>query len=312
MQGQWIQTSTLAAIALGCATAAVASAQEPARLISGDPALNECVGDPQCADEITRLMSHELLYQAFAFQHDPQATSVVVSRGKGWVVGVQLSTMPFTKERSDPTGKAVHSQYSPVLPRVVFGKKFEIGKIWHVGFGINGLPYIPIGGEANAGLIGADLSTALVVGPARLGLEGDFTWSRATAPMLAAEDHSDSGFIDAKSLEENCGEFGCRDEFDTMSGGVKAGASFAVGLGFAPYVKVGITGLHHTLVIDYDESKWGVSGVQLSGHAGFNWTLVKKLHLTAGTALAYRPAELSVDDAANVMFKIECGVSVTF
>jgi len=257
-------------------------------------------------------MSHELLYQGFGFQHDAQATSVVVSRGKGWVIGLQLSTMPFTEERADPTGKAIHSQYSPVIPRIVVGKKIEIGKIWHLGFGINGLPYLPMGGEANAGLLGADISSALVVGPARIGVEGDFTWSRATAPILAAEDHADAGLVDPKVWSTECGEFGCRDQFDTLSGGVKAGASFAVGLGFAPYLKVGVTAIHHTLVIDYDDSTWAISGAQLSGHAGFNWTLFKKLHLTAGTALAYRPEELSVDNQANVMFKIEGGASVTF
>ena len=106
------------ALSLGAA----ALAQERVELIDGTPDFVDCLDDTMCGDDFRRFLSQTMLEQGFTFAHDPQATSVIVSRGHGWVIGMQVTTFPMIRERENPWGKVENTYRTPVLPKLVIGR----------------------------------------------------------------------------------------------------------------------------------------------------------------------------------------------
>jgi hypothetical protein len=298
------------ALSLGAA----ALAQERVELIDGTPDFVDCLDDTMCGDDFRRFLSQTMLEQGFTFAHDPQATSVIVSRGHGWVIGMQVTTFPMIRERENPWGKVENTYRTPVLPKLVIGRKWKVGQIGRLAVGGHVLPPIPVD-DAMAWTAGLDASAGLALGIARLGIEGTYAYGSATASVISTQEqydmregYAESGYLD--DYEGRCSD-GCQDHFSTHTAGVKIGAAVGLGLGLAPYLKVGVDWFDYRLQVGYDETTWAMGGTHAVADIGLNFQPLKNLQFAVGTTMAYRPAEVSISDG-GILFGLNGAASVVF
>ncbi len=196
-----------------------------------------------------------------------------------------------------------------VLPRFVLGRRSEVGKVWHLAGGVYFTPPFPTADGSNAWLVGGDGSAAFAAGPIRVGAEANFGYSAARAPVVSSDwneatiaSFEKSAYLDIPP--SGCADEGCVDDFVTVTGGAKLGASAAIGLGLAPYVKVGYTWVDYTFDVAHDNTRWKMIGGQASFHGGLNWQFLKKLHITLGASMAYRPEPVSINGEDGLFFTL--------
>jgi hypothetical protein len=297
-----------------------ALAQSSPTLVQGTPEFQSCLTNPGCADRFYRFLGLSMAEQGFTFQNDPQLLSPTLSRREGFTAGALLTTFPFAKPRENLSGKEENTSYSPVLPRIFGGYKGEGPGNTRVGAGAFFLPPIPVGG-ASALIAGIETGAALPVGEvARVGLELDFTYTRARAPIVASEeqyeargDFDNPNNLDPEVYEEVCLPDGCVDTFTVANGGVRVAASVDAGP-LAPYVKVGLNTVSERLQVQYDDTTWGLSGIQPVAHLGSLLFIGDHVDLGLGAAFGVRPAALNLEPGggAGLYAKVQGSAGWTF
>lgn len=304
-------------IAVLLALAAPSNAQTAAQLVDGSPDFTDCLDDPQCEGNFLAFLSGSIAEQGFTMQHNPLATSAVVRSGSGVIVGARLDTFPFGPPPTNLSGKEENTQFSPVLPRLVVGWIGE-GDRSRQGAGAFFLPPVTVGG-ASALVVGGDLSLARQLSDRmRLGVEADFTYVRATAPVAATEDQLDGrdDFSNPDNLDPDlfadvCGDTDCLDTFHVANTAVKAVAAWDLGERWGAYGKVGLTYVSERLHVAYDDTTWAVRGLQPSVHGGATVAASDAVLLAAGASVA--PKHPGINDGGLPLFyKLEGSASFAF
>jgi len=295
------------------ALATPANAQGLAELVDGSPEFEEsCLdaSDSDCAVRFQRFLTHSMIEQGFTFQQVSQLTSPLVNRRDGFVVGAQIDTFPFAEPRSNLAGKEENTDYSPVLPRLVGGwTGGEDGM--RMGAGVFVLPPVPVQG-ASALVAGVDLgATWALGGSTHVGAELDLTYTRARAPIVASEEQYENREEYGNNLLEEtyeavCApeEDGCIDVFTVLNPSLRVGASWEIG-DFTPHVRLGGTYVREQLYVMYDDTTWRSTGFQYSAHVGGALAVAEGLRLGLGASTAFRPAAISEDESAGMLFKLQ-------
>jgi len=298
----------------------LAFAQSQPTIVEGNPEFAGCInGGGACADNFYRFLGLSMAEQGFTFQNDPQLLSPTLSRRDGWTVGALLTTFPFSPPRANLSGKEENTSYSPVLPRLFGGWKGEAGS-GILGVGAFFLPPIPVGG-ASALIAGVETGYGIPIGEkVRVGPEVDFTYTRARAPIVASEeqyeardDFDNPNNLDPEVYEAVCLPDGCVDTFSIANAGLRVAASVQVGP-LAPYVKVGINTVTERLYVQYDDTTWGLGGVQGVGHLGSLLMIGDHVDLALGAAFGLRPASLNEDPngGAGLYSKVQGSAAWSF
>jgi len=277
-----------------------ALAQGQPRIVAGEPEFAGCLQAAQCSENFYRFLGLSMAEQGFTFQNDPQLLSPTLSRRDGWTVGGLLTTFPFSPPRENLSGKEENTSYSPVLPRIFGGWKGDMGS-GVFGAGAFFLPPIPVGG-ASALIAGVETGYGFRIGDkVRIGPEVDFTYTRARAPIVASEEQYENrdsfdnpSNLDPEVYEEVCLPDGCVDTFTTANAGIRVAASVQAGP-LAPYLKLGINTVTERLQVEYDDTTWGLDGVQAVAHTGTLLMVGDHLDLALGGAVGLRPASLNED-----------------
>ena len=299
----------------------LAFGQSQPTILEGNPEFAGCInGGGDCADRFYRFLGLSMAEQGFTFQNDPQIVSPTLSRRDGFAAGALVTTFPFAKPRENLSGKEENTDYSPVLPRIFGGWTGDVSKV-RVGGGAFFLPPIPVGG-ASAFVAGLEGGAALKVGgAARVGLELDMTYTRARAPIVASEAQYENrdtldnpNNLNPETYEAVCVPAGgCVDTFTVANGGLRVAAAVDVGP-VSPYVKLGINTVSERLSVMYDDTKWGLSGVQPAAHTGALLAVGDHVDLALGSAFALRPAALNEDPegGAGLFFKLQGAAAYRF
>ncbi len=299
----------------------LAFAQGQPTILKGSPEFASCINGGDCADRFYRFLGVSMAEQGFTFQNDPQLLSPTLSRRDGVAAGALLTTFPFAKPRENLSGKEENTSYSPVLPRIFAGWNGDGGERTRVGAGVFFLPPVPVGG-ASALVAGVEGGGALKVREnARVGLELDFTYTRARAPIVASEEQFENrdsfdnpSNLDPETYEAVCiPAGGCIDTFTVANGGARVAAAVDVGP-VSPYVKLGINTVTERLYVMYDDTTWGLSGVQPVAHTGALLAVGDHVDLSLGAAIALRPAVLNEDPegGAGLFTKIQGAAAYRF
>lgn len=289
-----------------------------ARLVAGSPDFTDCIeGGGDCQTGFFNFLTESMVEQGFTMQDHALATSPLTHRRKGWVVGGSLATFPFGPPPENLSGKEENTQFSPVFPRLTGGYiAGDDGRQRAIGLSFT--PPVPVKG---ASALGLGLNGALGRGgkqATRQVLEADVSFVRAKAPIAATEDQvanrddfTNPDNLDPVQFAEVCGEDvsngagGCVDTFTLLNVSIRAGQSWAVGNGFSPYVKAGLTVVDEWLYIKYDDTTWGVFAIQPTLHAGSSWHGGEHLLLALGASAALRQANQSEAGKAGVFTTFE-------
>ena len=134
-------------VVLGLLVSSVSWARESpgfggVRLAEGTVDFEGCLASPDCASEFYRFLGQGTLEQGFAMEGASVATSAVVNRHTGWIAGGLLHTFPFAGPRENLAGKEENTQFSPVFPKILGGKRFDRDGT-HYAWGVTLLPPFP-------------------------------------------------------------------------------------------------------------------------------------------------------------------------
>jgi opacity protein-like surface antigen len=200
------------------------------------------------------------------------------------------------------------------------GKLFDQGDT-HWGLGATLLPPIPVGGAAalNIGLDGSYAKT-LSDGRTRMGVDVDFSFVRATAPVTASEEHMESaqedgysGNVDSAVFEARCDpDEGCIDVFKVANLAVKAGMSWMIGERLMPYAQVGLSMTNEWLYVDYDGSRWTHFGIQPTLSGGGAWTPTESVFLSLGASLGLQQSNQNPAEHPGVFAKLTGSAATRF
>jgi hypothetical protein len=281
------------------------------RLVDGDPDFIGCLNAASCSEKFFRFLNQATLEQGFAMQGGPPLASSVVNHHTGWSVGGMLHTFPLGPPRTNLSGKTENTQFSPVLPKLAAARTWDSGAD-HRGLGLNFLPPIPIQGAA-ALILGVQASLARDTKSGRMGLEADFSFVRAKAPISASKEQmEDSNQIDAEVYEANCDpDTGCIDTFSLANLELIWRRSWDVGAHWTPNIGLGLAVLNERLHIQYDGTSWSQFGVQPAVHLGTSWTPKEAIFLSAGGSTALRQANQS-PDGLGVFYRLEGSAAYRF
>ncbi len=314
----------MSALLLTLASVAFAQDFGQARLVDGTPDFRGCIeGGGSCQTDFFRFLTHSMMEQGFTLQNHPVATSTLTERRLGWTVGGQLATFPFAAPRKNLSGKAENTSFSPVYPRVFAGWRGGEDDGRQHGLGVSLLPPVPVQG-ASAMTAGVDGSISWG-GASRWGVEGDFTWVRVRAPIVATEDQladrdnwSNPDNLDPDQFDAVCGEDvadgagGCIDRYGLYNLGLRAAVSQALGGGWVPCAKLGVNIVNERMYVKYDDTTWHVFALQPAAHAGVAWNAGDHLFLAAGGSAAYQQANQDEEGQAGVFTKLEGSAAWAF
>lgn len=299
-----------------------ASAQDngfgSAQLVAGTPEFEGCLDSADCQARFYRFLTESMVEQGFAMQNHSQSTSVLINHHSGVHVGGSLGTFPFEPEAENLSGKTENTSFSPVFPRIAVGWLGERDER-RVALGGFITPPVPVGG-ATALQLGAEGGLALHgAGASGFGVEGDLTFLRATAPIVASEEQFENrdDFDNPDNLNEDtyaevCGESGCLDTFRMLNVGLRGGYSWWLDSGLVPYAKVGVTVVSERLDVEYDATSWSVFAIQPSAHGGIGWNAGEHLNLAAGASAALQQANQSEENSVGVFYKIDASAAWVF
>ena len=211
-----------------------------------------------------------------------------------------LHTFPFAPPRMNLSGKTENTQFSPVLPKLAAARTWDVGDR-HMGVGLTALPPIKVQGAA-ALILGLSGSIARDTSTGRVGLEADFSFVRAKAPVAASKEQMEDagefseGHLEDELYEANCDpDTGCIDTFSLANLELMGRVGWKVGDVLVPHVGLGITVLNERLQIQYDDTAWSMFGIQPAVHVGAAWTPSDPVFLSAGASAGLRQANQSPD-----------------
>ena len=291
-----------------------------ARLVAGSPEFGSCLDSSGCADNFYRFLTESMVEQGFSMQNHSQSSSAAVNRASGIHVGGSLGTFPFEGEAVNLSGKTENTSYSPVFPRISAGwlgdadgggRRYAAGAFFTPPVPVGGAQALQLGVEGGLALHGAADSGALI--------EGDFTYLRATAPIVASEeqfedrdDFSNPDNLDPDTYEAVCGDDGCLDTFSMANLGLRGGYSWALPSGLVPYAKAGITIVNERLDVQYDATSWAIFAIQPSAHAGAGWNIGDGLHLALGASAALQQPNQNENDSIGLFYKADASAAWVF
>ncbi len=285
-------------------------------LADGSPPFIGCLRADSCSDSFFKFLNQASLEQGFAMQGGAPFASSVVNHHSGFTLGGMLHSFPFAPPRKNLAGKTENTRFSPVLPKVAAAWTFDEGPR-HLGLGFTALPPIQIQG-ASALVLGFSGSVARDVKPGRIGLEADFSFVRARAPVSASQgqlddaDEYSEGHLDEDKVAANCdAELGCIDTFTVANLELLARMGWRLGDVLVPHVGVGLTVLNERLHIQYDDTSWSLLGLQPAVHAGAAWTPASPTFLSLGASAGLRQANQS-PDGIGVFTRIEGSAGYRF
>jgi hypothetical protein len=286
-------------------------------LVSGTPGFSACLQSSGCAGRFYRFLAQASLEQGFAMEGSSVATSAVVNRHSGLVAGGLLHTFPFGGPRENLEGKTENTQFSPVFPKLLVGKLFDRGDK-HWGLGASFLPPVPVGGAAalSLGLDGSFAKT-LENGRTRMGVDVDFSFIRAKAPVTASKEHAETegleDHIETEVFEERCDpDVGCIDVFKVANLALKTGMSWQCGERLYPYAQVGLSITNEWLYVDYDGTSWAHFGLQPTLHGGGAWTPTDKVFLSLGSTLGLKQTNQNPSETLGLFFKLTGSAALMF
>jgi opacity protein-like surface antigen len=301
----------------------VAAAQDngfgSAQLVSGSPEFESCLEQGSaCQGNFYRFLSESMVEQGFAMQNHSQGTSVLVNPNDGFVAGASIATFPFEGEAVNLAGKTENTAYSPVFPRLALGW-ISGQEDRRVAAGVFFTPPVPVGG-AQALQLGAEGGLALHgTGESGWGVEGDFTFLRATAPIVASQEQFEDrdqfnspDNLDPETYEAVCGDTGCLDTFTMTNLGLRAGYGWALPSGLVPYLKGGLSVIREQLDVEYDATSWALFAIQPSLHGGAGWAAGEHLHLAAGASAALQQANQNENDQLGAFWKLDASAAWSF
>jgi hypothetical protein len=287
-----------------------------ARLAGGDPPFIGCLNSPTCSDDFFKFLNQATLEQGFAMQGAAPISSSVVNRRNGWIVGGLLHTFPFAPPRKNLSGKTENTQFSPVLPKLAAARLWDAGDA-HIGLGMTALPPIPVQGAA-ALILGLDASMAWNMGdsPHRCGMEADFTFVRASAPVAASKEQFDDregyseGHLSEDKYMSNCDpEKGCIDVFTVVDFEIRSRVSWAVADVLFPYAAVGLMVVNQGLHVEYDDTRWKLFALQPTMHGGAAWAPADPVLLSLGLDLGLKQGNQS-PEGVGAFYRIEAAAGV--
>ena len=258
-----------------------------------------------------------MMEQGFTMQDSGVVTSTLVNHRDGWFVGGMLHTFPFGPPPKNLAGKEENTQFSPVLPKLFAGKGWTSGdRRWSLAGSL--LPPVPVGGAA-ALIAGVEASTARPLGDALWGIEADFTFVRATAPVTASEeqisDAESKGYEDnvkTETVAKNCdADKGCIDVFGISNLSLRTGLSWELGDVWIPYAKVGLTVVSERLAVDYDQTSWSIFAIQPTLHTGTGIAVSDGVLLATGVSAGVKQGNQSAE-SAGIFYRLEGSAAVRF
>lgn len=290
------------------------------RLVEGTVDFESCLSAPACAGDFYRFLGQGTLEQGFAMEGASVATSAVVNRHTGWVAGGLLHTFPFAGPRENLAGKEENTQFSPVFPKILAGKLFDRGDA-HYAWGITLLPPVPVNG-ASALNVGLDASMAKTLddGSTRVGLDLDFSFVRARAPVVASKDQMESaeeeGYennVKQEVFDDRCDpDSGCIDTFQIANLTILGGISWDVNGVLFPYLRGGLAITNEFLYVQYDDSHWRQFGIQPQVQGGAAWTPAEPVFLSLGGATGLKQANQNPADKVGLFYKITGAAAYRF
>ena len=284
-----------------------------ARLIDGQPvddSFVSCLESDGCRQSFLRFLSESMLEQGFAMQGFSLSASPLAHDREGFVLGGSLATFPFGDAATNLSGKEENTQFSPVFPRINAGYLSQTDDR-RTAIGGSFLPPIPVGG-ASALELGLEAGMVLA-GPDEpgIGLEAEFTFIRANAPITATEEQLDDSenFSNADNLtqetyDEVCGTEGCLDTFTEANLELRGGYGWVMG-DFRPYARLGVTVLNEWLYVMYDDTTWQIFSLQPAAHVGSGWQPGEHFHLGLGGSVALQQANQSESESVGVFYTFE-------
>ena len=290
------------------------------RLVEGTVDFEDCLQVPACASDFYRFLGQGTLEQGFAMEGASVATSAIVNRHTGWVAGGLLHTFPFAGPRENLSGKEENTQFSPVFPKILGGKRFDRDQM-HYALGVTMLPPVPVNGASALNLgVDASMAKTLVDGSTRVGVDLDFTFVRARAPVVASKDQMESaeedGYEDNVSrevFESRCDpDSGCVDTFTIANLTVLGGISWKVSDVWFPYLRGGLAITNEFLYVQYDDSHWRQFGVQPQAQGGTAWAPADALFLSLGGAMGLKQANQNPADKVGLFYKITGAAAYQF
>lgn len=310
-------TTMLLALSLSMGAA---QAQAQARLIDGQPEFASCLGSTSCVNSFYQFLGHAMSEQGFTFQQVPQLTSSLHVRGEGFTVGALVDTFPLTPPRANLSGKEENTTYSPVIGRLTVGWLGEVPRDIHLGVG-GFFFWTPVDvGGATVLLAGVDVSASRdLTEKLRGGVELDFTYGRATAPIVASpeqyenrEDWANPDNILPETYEEVClpQPNGCIDTYTLANTALRAGVGYQIIPNLDVSLRVGLTWVHERLFVDYDKTTWGLNGLQPNAHVGGHYLIKDRVQVGLGSSVGYRRPTVSESGQGGFFYKFQAGFGV--
>lgn len=301
-------------------TAGTAHAQSQARLIAGAPEFSGCLDSASCVTGFYQFLGHAMSEQGFTFQQVPLLTSSLHVRHQGVSAGVLVDTFPLSPPRANLSGKEENTSFSPVIGRLTAGWLGDGPLDTHVGAG-GFFFWTPIDvGGATVLLAGADLSVSRDLSERlRAGVELDFTYGRANAPIVASpeqyenrDEWANPDNLLPETYEEVClpQPNGCIDTYTLANTGLRAGVGYQIVPGLDVSARLGMTWVHERLYVDYDRTTWGLDGLQPSAHVAGHYLLKDRVQLGLGTSVGFRRPAVSESGQGGVFYKFQAGIGV--
>ena len=287
---------------------ALATAGE-VRLVEGTPEFQNCLSNPDCNARFHDFLGQSMAEQGFAMQAH-SLLGVSLWGDGGWTVGAQVGTFPFGDPAENLSGKEENTQFSPVFPRI--RAAYGVGDAT-MGFTL--VPPVPVGG-ASAFATSLDLSRSVRRGMTRLTVQGEWSFVRARAPVVASEEQFENreSFDNPANLLPETYEAvcvpagGCVDTYRNGTGTLRGLASWSVGPA-TPYVGVGAGYSGHALWVMYDDTAWRIDTWQASAHGGTGLSF-GPVRVNVGASVAPIPPSLQQDDV--VFYKLDGGAGLNF
>jgi hypothetical protein len=256
-------------------------------LQNGTPEFESCLKSDDCASRFYRFFSESTLAQGFAMQDVSPLVSALHSPQPGGTAGIQIQTFPLGPPPKNLAGKEENTQFSPVFPKLLLGYRWQ-HEDTTFGSGLSFFPPIPIQGASamQVGLQGS-YGRNIQEGPHRWGLDLEFTFVQAHAPVTASKDQFDGreegGFED--NLKEdafmaNCDvEIGCTDIFTVANLSLTSGLRWALAEKMGLFAGAGFTWLNEFFQVEYDDTTWALMGLQPFVQSGIHWEPTKHWNL---------------------------------
>ncbi|MDG1483462.1 MAG: hypothetical protein P8R54_27980 [Myxococcota bacterium] len=301
-------------------TPALADGFGSAKLVDGAPVdqdFVDCLDADGCRQAFLQFLSASILEQGFTMQGLSLSASPLAHDREGLVVGGSLASFPLGAPATNLSGKEENTQFSPVFPRINVGHLSQ-DEDRRVAVGGSFLPPIPVGGAAALEL-GVEAGVVFAgAGESGLGIESEFTFIRANAPITATEeqlderdDFSNPDNLSPDRYEDVCGTDGCLDTFTMANLELRGGYGWAI-QDFRPYARLGVTVVNEWLYVMYDDTTWSLFSLQPAAHVGSGWQPGDSIHLGLGASAALQQANQSESSSIGVFYTFEGAASWVF